>query len=72
MRRDDLRREIQLTLDHDANHRALRRCIQCGAYARPFDEVNGAIRCERCALKARRDREGEEEDLNRPPERMLL
>jgi hypothetical protein len=50
-----MRREMQLSLDQDANHRALRRCCRCGAYARPFDEVAGSIRCERCAMKARRE-----------------
>ncbi len=58
-----MNRDIQISLENDAHHRALRRCYSCGAYARPFDEVNGAIRCWRCAEKARRERE-EAEDLN--------
>ena len=65
-----MRREMQLTLDPDANHRALRRCFRCGSYARPFDEFNGAIRCERCAEKDRRARE--DEDLNRRPENVVV
>jgi hypothetical protein len=42
---------MQIELESDANHRALRRCYRCGSYARPYDEVNGAIRCERCAKR---------------------
>ncbi|MEO8189719.1 MAG: hypothetical protein ABI682_05210 [Acidobacteriota bacterium] len=60
-------RQMQLELENDANHRALRRCRSCGAYARPFDEVNGAPRCERCAKRARRA-EVEDEKLNDPTE----
>jgi hypothetical protein len=71
MRREVLRREIQLTLDTDANHRALRRCFRCGSYARPFDEFNGAIRCERCAAKDKRNRE-DSEDLNPVPENFVV
>jgi hypothetical protein len=57
---------LQLELESDANHRALRRCHRCGSYARPYDDVNGAIRCEPCAKrdqKKRRDGqlEGESE-----------
>lgn len=52
---------MRIELDTDANHRALRRCYSCGSYARPFDEVNGAMRCERCAKKARRSRRDDEE-----------
>jgi hypothetical protein len=62
-KRNRMRREMQITLDTDANHRALRRCHGCGSYARPFADDHGVIRCERCARKVRRD---EEEDLNRP------
>jgi formylmethanofuran dehydrogenase subunit E len=47
---------IQLERDWEANHRALRRCHACGAYARPAEQVNGVLRCERCAEKARRER----------------
>ena len=54
----------QLELEVEAHHRALRRCHGCGAYAR-VEEVAGALKCERCAKKARREREREEaEDLN--------
>lgn len=67
-----MRREMQISLDQDANHRALRRCCSCGSYARPFDEVNGAIRCERCAQKARRELDDEEEDLNQRPANIVL
>ncbi len=63
---------MQITLDNDANHRALRRCCRCGAYARPFDEVNGAIRCERCAQKAQRDAGDEDEDLNQRPANLVV
>ena len=48
--------QITLDLDPDANHRSLRRCYSCGAYSRPYDQVGGSIRCERCAEKARRRR----------------
>ena len=67
-----MRSQLQITLDNDANHRALRRCYGCGSYARPFDEVDGIIRCERCAQKARRDRDDEDEDLNRRPANIVL
>ena len=52
-------RQLQIEIEpgNDANHRALRRCYRCGSYARPFDAVNGAIRCERCAKRDRRSRE---------------
>ena len=53
-------RQMQIELESDANHRALRRCYSCGSYARPFDELNGAIRCEPCAKKARKNRRNEE------------
>jgi hypothetical protein len=52
MRREMLQIQPVPVHDSDANHRALRRCYSCGTYARPFDEVNGAIRCERCAKRA--------------------
>jgi hypothetical protein len=52
--------QIRIEGDNDANHRALRRCCRCGSYARPFDDVNGAIRCERCAKRDRRARQEEE------------
>ncbi len=51
-------RELRVRVEaesSDANHRALRRCYICGTYARPFDERNGAIRCEPCSKKARKE-----------------
>jgi hypothetical protein len=53
---------LQLEQDWGANHRALRRCHGCGAYARPAEQVNGVLRCERCVEKARRDRAREERE----------
>ena len=55
---------MQICLENEANHRALRRCYSCGAYARPFDlnESNGAIRCRPCAEKAERRRRDVRED----------
>ena len=70
--RSQVQSQIQISADHDANHRALRRCHGCGSYARPFDEVDGTIRCERCAQKARRDRDDDDEDLNRRPASIVL
>ena len=64
--------QLQIRVDPDANHRALRRCHGCGSYTRPFDEVDGTIRCERCAQKARREREDSDEDLNRRPASIVL
>lgn len=56
-----MRRELQLTIETvEANHRALRRCHGCGNYTRPFVEMDGAVRCERCAKKAERESEEEE------------
>ena len=60
-----MRPQLQISLETDANHRSLRRCYCCGSYARPYDQVNGAPRCERCAEKARRQ---EEEQKNDPSE----
>ncbi|MEP6768134.1 MAG: hypothetical protein ABJC61_05660 [Acidobacteriota bacterium] len=60
-------RQMQIELENDANHRALRRCYSCGSYARPFDEVNGNMRCEKCAKRARRV-ETEEERRRDPSE----
>jgi hypothetical protein len=58
-------KELFITVEEvEANHRALRRCRSCGSYERPFDVFNGGIRCERCATKARRERERGAEDLN--------
>jgi formylmethanofuran dehydrogenase subunit E len=53
---------IQVELDSDANHRALRRCHGCGAYARPAEQVDGMPRCERCAEKARLEKTRERRD----------
>ena len=57
---------MQITLEEmEANHRALRRCRSCGSYERPYEAINGGVRCERCAKKARRQRqEQESEDIN--------
>lgn len=57
---------MQITLEEmEANHRALRRCRSCGSYERPYEAFNGGVRCERCAKKARRQRqEQESEDIN--------
>jgi len=55
---------MQLELEVEAHHRALRRCHGCGAYAR-VEEVEGVLRCERCARKAKREKaQIEPEDLN--------
>ncbi len=56
---------MQISLDPPASHRSLRRCYSCGSYARPYDQVNGSPRCERCAEKARRQ---EREDKPDPTE----
>lgn len=58
-------KELFISLEEvEANHRALRRCRCCGSYERPYDVFNGGVRCERCAKKARRQKESESEDLN--------
>lgn len=64
-------RELQIEIN-DANHRALRRCYRCGSYARPFDEVNGAIRCEPCAKRDRKVRQRDEESQPDPTEVSFL
>jgi len=56
-----------LELEVEAHHRALRRCHGCGAYARRAEEIEGRVRCERCAEKARREREETIEDLSLIP-----
>jgi formylmethanofuran dehydrogenase subunit E len=57
---------VRLELEVEAHHRALRRCHGCGAYAR-VEEVNGTLKCERCAKKAKREKDVvEPEDLNAP------
>ena len=65
-----MRRETQISPNNDANHRALRRCCACGSYARPFDELHGAIRCERCSQKAQRVRD--EDDGNGGPSDLVV
>lgn len=58
-----MRRELQLQLVVEpvqAHHRSLRRCHGCGNYERPFVEMDGVIRCERCAKKDR-DSDGDGE-----------
>ena len=57
-------RQLQIYLETDANHRAMRRCHGCGSYTRAFREINGSIRCDRCAQKASREgRDDREEDI---------
>jgi formylmethanofuran dehydrogenase subunit E len=58
---------MQLELEVEAHHRALRRCHGCGSYVRHAEEKSGVLRCERCAEKARRAKEHdefEEEDFS--------
>jgi predicted secreted protein len=58
-------KELFITVEEvEANHRALRRCRSCGSYERPYETFNGGVRCERCAKKARRQRERESEDVS--------
>jgi len=62
-----MREQSQIQLEVEASHRALRRCHGCGVYSRPFDfdRATGVLLCERCAGKARRERnESEAENLN--------
>ena len=57
-------RELQIYLETDANHRVMRRCHGCGNYTRVFREINGSIRCDRCAQRASREgRDEREEDI---------
>jgi hypothetical protein len=44
---------LQLTVEPpvQGNHRSMRRCYGCGDYTRPFVEMDGVIRCERCVKK---------------------
>ena len=59
-----MRRELQLVVEPvHANHRALRRCHGCGNYERPFVEMDGVIRCERCAKKTEGSEDAEREDM---------
>ena len=57
---------MQLELEVEAHHRALRRCHGCGVFVRHAEEEKGVLRCERCAEKARRDQERDDfqEDLS--------
>jgi hypothetical protein len=55
---------MQLEQDWEANHRALRRCHGCGAYARPAEQINGILRCERCVERARRERAREQSETD--------
>lgn len=55
---------MQLELEVEAHHRALRRCHGCGDYARNIEEIEGRPCCERCAKKARADQDEPEQDLN--------
>ena len=61
------RQQLQLSVEPpvQSNHRSLRRCYGCGDYARPFVEMDGVIRCERCAKKSAASNEGEDEDGER-------
>lgn len=58
-------RELQLSIETPvhANHRSLRRCHGCGSYTRPFVEMEGTIRCEKCAKKNESTDEREKENL---------
>ena len=61
-----MRRELQLQLVVEpvqAHHRSLRRCHGCGNYERPFVEMDGVIRCERCAKKDEQREEAEKRDM---------
>ena len=62
-----MRRELQLSVEPPvlANPRSLRRCYGCGNYTRPFVEMDGNIRCERCAKKSAGSSEGEDENGER-------
>lgn len=63
-----MRREMQLQLSVEPpvqpNHRSLRRCYGCGNYTRPFVEMEGVIRCERCAKKNDGVEDPEKKDLD--------
>ncbi len=62
-----MRRELQLTIEAPVtgNHRSLRRCHSCGNYTRPFAEMDGIIRCEKCAKKSASSSDEENEDGKR-------
>ena len=62
-----MRRELQLTIEAPVtgNHRSLRRCHSCGNYTRPFAEMDGIIRCEKCAKKSTSTSDEENEDGKR-------
>jgi hypothetical protein len=58
-------RELQLTIEPiQPHHRSLRRCYGCGNYERPFVEMDGVIRCEKCAKKSENDEDRKKEDLD--------
>ena len=63
-----MRRPLQIPLSVEppppgAHHRSLRRCYGCGNYTRPFVEMDGVIRCERCAKKNERTDDRDKEQL---------
>jgi len=55
-RRMAMRRQPELGLEWRGDPRPPRRCRGCGAFVLAGVVVDGALLCERCALKARRDR----------------
>lgn len=59
---------MQIFLENDANHRALRRCHSCGAYSRPSEgnASDGTIRCRPCSEKAERRERGSEDEEKDP------
>lgn len=59
-------RELRLSVETpvNAHHRSLRRCHGCGDYTRPFVEMEGTIRCERCAKKDESTDEREKDNLD--------
>jgi hypothetical protein len=62
-----MRRELQLELRVEpvprSQHRSLRRCHGCGNYERPFVEMEGVIRCEKCAKKDESREDAEKTDM---------
>jgi recombinational DNA repair protein (RecF pathway) len=59
-----MRQQSQIQIECEASTRALRRCHGCGTYSRPFDfdKATGAVLCEQCAEKARRQRRADGAD----------
>jgi hypothetical protein len=57
--------QLQLSVEPPVapNHRSLRRCYGCGDYARPFVEMDGVIRCERCAKRSESTDDRDKENL---------